>query len=104
MKKQYVLYIDYRANHKPASYEYILMDAENLQHAIIEADSVHNADTMYLVRIMEKSGKVEKVESGIKAQTYKAIMEKRSTKWNTMEYTHSVKRYIAKYGEWFDTI
>lgn len=104
MKKQYVLYIDYRANHKPASYEYFLMDAENLKEAIVEADKIHNVDTMYLVRLMEKSGKAEKVESGVKVQTYKAMMEKRSTTWANMETSHEVKRYKAKYGEWFDLI
>ena len=103
MKKQYVLYIDYRVKHIP-SYEYLAMDAENLQDAIVEADKIHNADTMYLVRLMEKSGKVEKVESDLKALTYKAIIEKRSTKWKTMETSHSVKRYISKYGEWFDIV
>lgn len=103
MKKQYVLYIDYRVNHKPP-YEYLLMDAENLQEAIVEADKIHNVDTMYLVRLMEKSGKVEKVESGLKAQTYKAMMEKRSTKWAKMETSHEVNRYMSKYGEWFEII
>ena len=100
MKKQYVLYIDYRVKHIPA-YEYLEMDAENLLEAIVEADKIHNADTMYLVRLMEKSGRVEKVERDVKAQTYKAIIEKRSTKWDTMETSHSVKRYISKHGEWF---
>ena len=103
MKKQYVLYIDYRVKHTP-SYEYMAMDAKNLQEAIVEADKIHNADTMYLVRLMEKSGKVEKAESNVKVETYKAIIEKRSTKWNTMETSHSVKRYMSKYGEWFDIV
>ena len=104
MKKQYVLYIDYRVKHNP-SYEYLVMDAENLQEAIVEADRIHDIDTMYLVRIMEKIGKVEKVESDIRAQTYKAMMEKRSTKWANMETSHEVIRYMTKkYGEWFDIV
>lgn len=104
MKKQYVLYIDYRVEYKPLSYEYRVLDAENMAEAIVEADKIHNVDTMYLVRLMEKSGKVEKVESNVKVQTYKAIIEKRSTKWASMETSHEVKRYIAKYGEWFDLV
>ena len=103
MKKQYVLYIDYRAKHNPP-YEYLAMDAENMQDAIVEADKIHNVDTMYLVRLMEKRGKVEKVQSGVKVQTYKAIIEKRSTKWANMETYHEVGRYMAKYGEWFEII
>ena len=103
MKKQYVLYIDYRAKHNPA-YEYLVLESENLKEAIVEADRIHDIDTMYLVRIMEKIGKVDKVESNIRAKTYKAIIEKRSTKWYTVETCHSVKRYISKYGEWFDTV
>lgn len=103
MKKQYVLYIDYRVKHIPA-YEYLAMDSENLQEAIVEADKIHNVDTMYLIRLMEKSGKVKNVESGIKAQTYKAIMEKRSTKWANMETSHEVNRYMTRYGEWFEII
>ena len=103
MKNQYVLYIDYRTSHKPA-YEYAVMEAENLQEAIVEADRIHDIDTMYLVQIMEKIGKVEKVESDIKARTYRAILEKRSTKWDTVESLHSVKRCFSKYGEWFDII
>ena len=104
MKKQYVLYIDYRAEYKPCTCEYRELEAKNMAEAIVEADNIHDADTMYLVRIMEKSGKVEKVESNVKAQTYKAIMEKRSTKWANIERVHCVKRYMAKYAEWFETI
>ena len=103
MKKQYVLYIDYRVRHNP-TYEYLLLKAENLQEAIVEADRIHDIDTMYLVRLMEKRGKVEKVESGVKVQTYKAMIEKRSTKWENMETSHEVGRYISKYGEWFEII
>lgn len=79
------------------------MNAKTILEAIIEADTVHDSKTMYLVRIMEKSGKVEKVASDVKGQTYKAILEKRSTKWAKFEGGHAVMRYTAKYAEWFET-
>ena len=101
---KYVLYIDYRASYKPMTYEYRPMNAKNIAEAIIEADAVHDPETMYLIRIMEKSGKVEKVESGIKAQSYEAIMEKRSTKWTTKVQEHRVKHFIAKFGDWFEIV
>ena len=57
---------------------------------------------MYLIKIMEKRGKIEKVESDVKAQTYTAIMEKRSTKWAAAETSHSAKHFMAKFGDWFE--
>lgn len=99
---KYILYIDYSASYKPMTSEYRAMNAKNIAEAIIEADAIHNQGTMYLIRIMEKRGKVEKVESNIKAQTYTAIMEKRSTKWAAAETDHSAKHFMAKFGDWFE--
>lgn len=101
---KYVLYIDYRASYKPMYSEYKPLEAKNIKEAIIEADAMHNADTMYLIRIMEKTGKVEKVESDIKAQIYTAIMEKRSTKWAAMDRQHQVKHFYAKFGDWYEIV
>ena len=105
---KYVLYIDYRASYKPMYSEYKPLEAKNIKEAIIEAAAMHNADTMYLVRIMQTPGKVEKVESDIKFQTYTAIMEKRSTKWAAMDEEqtyngqHQVKHFYAKFGDWYE--
>ena len=99
---KYVLYIDYRASYKPMYCEYRPMNAKNIAEAIVEADATHDSNTMYLIRVMEKSGKIEKVESDIKAQAYKAIMEKRSTKWATQEREHIVKHYMTKFSDWYD--
>lgn len=105
---KYILYIDYRASYKPMFSEYKPLEAKNIKDAIIEADAMYNTDTMYLIRIMEKTGKVERVESDIKAQTYTAIMEKRSTKWAEMDETqtyngrHQVKHFYAKFGDWYE--
>ena len=101
---KYVLYIDYRASYKPMTCEYRTMNAKNIAEAIIEADAVHDSETMYLVRIMEKSGKVEKVESDIKAQSYEAIMEKRSTKWTSEVQDHRVKHFTTKFSDWFEIV
>lgn len=107
---KYIIYIDYRCSYKPLTSEYKPLEAKNIKEAVIEADAIHDADTMYLIRIMEKTGKVEKVESDIKAQTYTAIMEKRSTKWAAMDgeqtYNgqHQVKHFYAKFGDWYKIV
>lgn len=101
---KYVLYIDYNASYKRMTWEYRAMTAKNIAEAIIEADAIYNQDTMYLIRIMEKRGKLEKVASDVKAQTYTAIMEKRSTKWLAMERSHSVKHFMSKFYDWFEIV
>lgn len=101
---KYILYIDYRASYKPMTSEYRALNAKNIAEAVIEADAIHNQETMYLIRIMEKTGKIEKVERDIKKQTYTAIMEKRSTKWAEVERNHSVKYYMAKFSNWFEIV
>lgn len=101
---KYVLYIDYSASYKPMTSEYRALNAKSIGEAVIEADAIHNPETIYLIRIMEKSDKVEKVERDIKAQTYTAIMEKRSTKWAEVERNHSVKHYVAKFSNWFEIV
>lgn len=63
---KYVLYIDYRASYKPMYSEYRPMDAKNMAEAVIEADTAHNPETMYLIRIMKEDGKVEKVGAALR--------------------------------------
>lgn len=99
---KYILYIDYSASYKPMTSEYCAMNAKNIAEAIIEADAIHNPNTMYLIRIMEKRGKIEKLGGDIKVQTYTAIMEKRSTKWAAAETNHSAKHFMTKFGDWFE--
>ncbi len=107
---KYIIYIDYRASYKPMYSEYRPLTTKNIKEAAIEADAMYNPETMYLIRIMEKVGKVEKVESDVKAQTYTAIMEKRSTKWATMDgeqtYNgqHQVRHFYAKFGDWYEIV
>lgn len=107
---KYIIYIDYKSSYKPMYSEYKPLTAKNIKEAIIEADAMHDVDIMYLIRIMEKTGKVEKVESDVKAQTYEAIMEKRSTKWAAMDGAqtyngqHQVRHFYAKFGDWYEIV
>lgn len=107
---KYILYIDYRVEYKPMTSEYRPLEAKNIKDAILEADAIHDLNTMYLIRIMEKTGKVEKVESDVKAQTYTAIIEKRSTKWAAMDEKqtyngqHQAKHFYAKFGDWYEIV
>lgn len=99
---KYIVYIDYRASYKPLTVEYRALSAKTIAEAVFEADAIHDPESMYLVQIMEKSGKVEKVSSDVKALAYTAIMEKRSTKWAMPESKHSAKHFVTRFGEWFE--
>lgn len=95
---KYIIYIDYRSSYKPMFIEYRILNAETIVEAVIESDAIHDPETMYLIRIMEKRGKVEKVESDVEVQNYTAIMEKRSTKWIKTETNHSIKQKTERSG------
>ena len=98
---KYVLYIDYRASYKPLTSEYRKLDGKTLSDAILEADAQYNPDTMYLMRIMVKAGKAEKVESDIKRTVYRAKFERR-TRWTETNAEHVVGYYKAPFAEWFE--
>ena len=98
---KYVLYIDYRASYKPLTSEYRKLVAKTLSDAILEADAQYNPDTMYLMRIMVKAGKAEKVESDIKCTAYRAKFERR-TRWTETNAEHIVGYYKAPFSEWFE--
>ena len=58
---------------------------------------------MYLIRILEKTGKSEKVESDTKVQMYTAILEKCSTKWT--EFTnHKALHFKVKTDNFIVTV
>lgn len=100
---QYVIYVDYRSSYKPLAYEYRPLVAKSLAAAILESDAIHNPDTMYLIRIMVKFGKLERVGTGLKMQAYMAVLEKRSTKWISYDgYLHVVNHFITRFADWFD--
>ena len=101
---KYIVYIDYRTDYKPMKSEYRVLNAKTISEAIIEVDAIHDPRTMYLVQIMNKSSKVERVSSDLKASAYTSIMEKRSTRWAAPETNHVVKHFVSKYGDWFETV
>lgn len=100
---KYVLYIDYSASYKPMYSEYRKLEAKTLTEAILEADAQYNPDTMYLMRIMVKAGKAEKIESDVKCTPYRAELERR-TCWAKYDggYEHIVGYYRAPFAEWFE--
>ena len=100
---KYVLYVDYRASYKPLTSEYRKLEAKTLSEAILEADEQYNPDTMYLMRIMVKDGKTEKVESDIKRTAYRAKLERR-TRWTEIDVEHVAGYYKATFAEWFETM
>ena len=87
---EFVLYID----HKLAATEYRAMKAKDLAKAVIEADAIFDPETMNLVQIMKKRRERENVENGVKACTFRAVLEKYSTKWVAASLT---KYVIAKF-------
>ena len=103
---KYILYIDYKAT-SGKIYEYKEMTAKTLIEAIGEADKIYNPETVYLMKILEKSGKVEK-ENGYKVQLYKAIMCKRYD-WHLNndengEAEHNARRCYNKHFEIIEAI
>ena len=98
---KYVLYIDYSASYKPMTSEYRKLEAKTLSDAMLEADAQYNPDTMYLMRIMEKADKTEKVESDIKRTTYRAKLERRA-RWTEIDVEHVAGYYKAPFAEWFE--
>ena len=93
---KYVLYIDYRAI-ETKGYEYRAMTAKNFKEAIEEAEKIYDPETMYLIRIMEKEGKVY-TENGCKNQNYKAVECKRSCNggWHANNSENSEEEHIVR--------
>ena len=98
---KYVLYVDYRASYKPLTSEYRKLEAKTLSDAILEADAQYNPDTMYLMRIMVKDGKTEKVESDIKRTAYRVKLE-RGTRWTETNAERVIGYYKATFADWFE--
>ena len=78
---KYIVYIEYSELYKPLTWVYIELNAKSLAAAVAEADAMFDNKKMYLIIILEKTGKPEKVESDIKAQLYTAILKKTFNKW-----------------------
>lgn len=105
---KYVLYID-RCAVAEVPYEYRELAAKNITEAMIEADEMMRGDPYYLIRIMEKAGKVKPVEgcSGWKQVPYKATFCNRGAHgWhpNTTEYSENSHRAVKRFNKDFSYI
>lgn len=112
---KYVIYVDYAAG-KHGHYlnndvDYIKTDAKDICEAIEIAEQKYRefADDIYLIRIMEKSGKVITVEKGLTHIPFTAIMCKRSEKggWHrntseNFENNHVVHWCRFHNDDWFE--
>lgn len=106
--KKFVIYVDYITGKGPkCGYSYELIKATDLMDAIRVADNKFS-DRVYLMRIMEKQGKI-KIEEGWKVETYEAILARRSSGWhcNTIENAeneHTAERHFYKDMEYFTAV
>ena len=99
---KYALMIDYA---KIPGLKHVELEAKTLIEAIDEANKIdyESENPIYVMEIYEKSGKAEKVESGLTRTEYVPVLCKRND-WHSMkdEYIASIYYYKAKYGTWFD--
>ena len=100
---KYIVYVEYNPFYEPTTYEYIVLKAKFLEAAVPEADEIFDHKKMNLIRILEKTGKPEKVDSDIKVQLYTSILEKCSTKWT--EFTnHKALHFKIKTDNFIVTV
>ena len=97
--KKYIAMIDWKVEFKNG-FDYVELDAENAVEAIEKADDLWN-ENVYLIKIMEKAGKINRYE-GFKVTTYTSILCRRSFGWHRTntengESEVTVKQYINKY-------
>lgn len=89
MANKYVVYVDFLCN----KYDYFGLTAKTPYEAVAEAERIYNhirkREGVYLIRIMEKSGKVERL-SDWKRQKYVARLCKRSVErgWHENDDIH----------------
>ena len=76
----YLIYRDFKAGTHHIGYDYTTIEAKSQFEAVCEADKmwIEEADRLYLMRIMAKAGKVEKMDDGWKRQKFAAVLCKRS--------------------------
>lgn len=108
---KYVIYKDYSTGMHHIGYEYIGIEAKTDFEAIETADKMWDSEKLYLIRIMKKNGKIEKMEDGWKRQYYIAVMCKRSNKvgWHSntpdnCENDHFAYRCYNKDMEYFGAV
>ena len=105
--KRFVIYRDFKANEGPAcGYTYETIEAADILEAIEIADRMFS-ERLYLMRIMSKTGKIEKDACGWNKETYEAVLCRRSYGWHkntekNSEIKHLVERHFKKDLEFFD--
>lgn len=105
---KFVIYFDYSAESRK-QYEYMAMEAKDLETAIAEADEKikANEEPIYLTRIMKKVGKIEKDSCGIKYEHFEAVLCRRSCGWHinnrqNYENEHFAKRTYTKDWDFYE--
>lgn len=73
MKNEYIVAIDYSANYKPLTIDYKMLKAENLLDAMNEAEQYMDKETVYLLKIMKRSGAAHKVKGVDEGRPYPHI-------------------------------
>lgn len=109
MIPKYVLYVDYTSDYEK-EYDYLPLVAKTSFEAVSEAEQIYRSlrksNIVYLVRIMEKTGKVMKHgDSDWKRQMYVARLCKRSIEcgWHKNDALHG-ENYCEAYRYWCEPL
>lgn len=97
MKNEYIVAIDYSANYKPMTIDYKMLKAENLLDAMNEAEQYMDKETVYLLKIMKRSGAAHKVK-GVDAQeaTYTDVLTNRGNGWHNTDAVHCEQPWMSQ--------
>lgn len=103
---KYVVMVDWKAEYK-SGFDYWEMTAKDAIEAIEQADTIWN-NCMYLVKILEKTGKAEKAGAD-RVVTYKSVLCRRSFGWHRTNAANGetetiVKQYTNKYGTSYEIL
>ena len=97
MKNKYIVAIDYSANYKPMTIDYKMLKAENLLDAMNEAEQYMDKETVYLLKIMKRSGAAHKVK-GVDAReaTYTDVLTNRGNGWHNTDAAHCGQPWMSQ--------
>lgn len=97
MKNEYIVAIDYRANYKPLTIDYKMLKAENLLDAMNEAEQYMDKETVYLLKVMKRSGAAHKVK-GVDAReaTYTDVLTNRGNGWHSTDVAHCEQPWMSQ--------
>lgn len=81
-----------------AGFEFVELNAKEIVTAMAEADTLMN-ETVYLIKIVKKVGKIEKVDN-LKTEKYEAVITNRGNGWHVNDYEHgegplTVRKYTT---------